>query len=170
MPKYVFTGPGKHFFGRVPAVVGDVVEMTEQAFARVRDRFKPQEPAAQLQALLGPTLEEFEAAGYDAKNYPPEGYAERPSPRLDEYRASLQAPPATSPEPATPAPVSVAQFASGLQLEDDEPNGPTTQPVETEEERVAREMQEQIERDAAAIREADAAKAAEAATKGNKKK
>lgn len=34
----------------------------------------------------GPTLEEYVKAGYSAENYPPTGYAEVPSPGLDEYR------------------------------------------------------------------------------------
>lgn len=38
----------------------------------------------------GPTLEEFVAAGYKPENYPPSGYAERPSAGLDEYRAAQQ--------------------------------------------------------------------------------
>jgi len=39
----------------------------------------------------GPTLEEYVAAGYKAENYPPDGYAERPSAGLTEYRASQKA-------------------------------------------------------------------------------
>jgi hypothetical protein len=34
----------------------------------------------------GPTLEEYVLAGYKAENYPPEGYAEKPSPGLDHFR------------------------------------------------------------------------------------
>lgn len=34
----------------------------------------------------GPTIEEYVKAGYLAHNYPPRGYAERPSPALDAYR------------------------------------------------------------------------------------
>jgi len=36
----------------------------------------------------GPTLEEYVEAGYLAENYPPQGWAEKPSPGLDAYRAS----------------------------------------------------------------------------------
>ena len=40
---------------------------------------------------LGPTIEEYVAAGYSAETYPPMGYAEVASPGLDAYRASLTA-------------------------------------------------------------------------------
>lgn len=39
----------------------------------------------------GPTLEEYVAAGYAEANYPPHGYAEKPSGGLDAYVAELAA-------------------------------------------------------------------------------
>jgi len=59
---------------------------------------KQPDPTIQLRTD-GPTLEEFLIAGYKAENYPPEGYAEKPSPALDTYRATGQRPPTAEPEP-----------------------------------------------------------------------
>ena len=51
----------------------------------------------------GPTLEEFVKAGYKAEDYPPAGYAEKPSHGLAAYRESLLAgsTPATAEQVAT---------------------------------------------------------------------
>lgn len=38
----------------------------------------------------GPTMEEWLKAGYKPEHYPPQGYAEKPSAGLDEYRKSLK--------------------------------------------------------------------------------
>ncbi len=50
----------------------------------------------------GPTLEEYTAAGYAPENYPPSGYAERPSAALEAFKLAQAkpTPPATEMSPA----------------------------------------------------------------------
>src|SRR5262249_43609290 len=47
----------------------------------------PAEPPAPALSQDGPTIEEYIAAGYPADKYPPDGYAEKPSPGLTRHKA-----------------------------------------------------------------------------------
>lgn len=53
-----------------------------------KDKSLPGAPKTKGLRDDGPTFEEFVKAGYLPENYPPEGYAEKPSTGLDEYRAA----------------------------------------------------------------------------------
>lgn len=55
----------------------------------------------------GPTLEEWCAAGYQAEHYPPQGYAEKPSPALTVYRENGWEPvaPVVRAEPVVDEPI-----------------------------------------------------------------
>lgn len=48
--------------------------------------YPPAPAAAKKPRTDGPTLEEFVAAGYKPENYPPDGYAEKPSAGLEAFR------------------------------------------------------------------------------------
>lgn len=98
-------------------------------------RFQPAKHVAQAPPLVtlrsdGPTLEEFVAAGHRPYAYPPEGYAPKASPGLDEWRRTgafgawalsvapsdpPPQPPAAPPADEPPAAaVSYAEHAKGL--------------------------------------------------------
>lgn len=53
----------------------------------------------------GPTLEEFIEKGYMPENYPPQGWAEKPSEGLTQYRAAKE-------KEKPPAPIAPAAFAA----------------------------------------------------------
>ncbi len=77
----------------------------------------PVTPPAPTGTLLagGPTLEDYVAAGYDAATYPPQGYAEVPSPGLAAYRATATVPQA---QPAFEG-MTVAEIRSAVKTVDD---------------------------------------------------
>jgi hypothetical protein len=52
---------------------------------------EPSQTAGDELRLDGPTLEQYVAAGYKPENYPPQGYAEKASPGLEAWRASVRA-------------------------------------------------------------------------------
>lgn len=98
--KYRYNGRGPHWHEGKELVAGVVVDFPGELPESIRDRFDhtPIESAPSVPIMPvpvndadlridGPTLEEWEAAGYKAETYPPQEYAEKPSPRLDEYRA-----------------------------------------------------------------------------------
>ena len=60
----------------------------------------------------GPTIEEFVFAGYKPENYPPAGYAERPSAGLDRYRAQEKAAAAAAQAASAPSPGEGASAAT----------------------------------------------------------
>lgn len=72
-------------------------------------RASAESPLIQNLRTDGPTLEVWIKSGYKPENYPPQGYAEKPSPGLDEWKA-LQAAVALS--TATVESLSTAQVAS----------------------------------------------------------
>lgn len=106
----------------------------------------------------GPTLEEYEKAGYKAAGYPPHGYAAKASPRYTEYMNSLRQPP---PEWA-PGPGLVPKL--GDQVVQDPSLAPVQDPAPAELTRLAKAREAldvaQAELDAAQA-EVDAAKAEE---------
>lgn len=59
--------------------IGGARELTEADMAAL----------AALQAKLGPTVEEYVAAGYDAEKYPPTGYESRSTP--EQIAAAIEA-------------------------------------------------------------------------------
>jgi hypothetical protein len=72
---------------------------------------KPAEPPTNTEGLRldGPTLEEYVKAGYKAENYPPKGYAAKPSsegavtPKPETDAQADQQPPAAPNQPEAPA-------------------------------------------------------------------
>lgn len=97
---------------------GAIVEFNELS-ANLADKFVPLVEGPEPLRTDGPTIEEWVAKGYRAEHYPPEGWAEVPSPGLDRYRTTgsieerrlepvVEVPPAPAVE-VPPAPAAVAQ-------------------------------------------------------------
>lgn len=63
------------------AVADDIVEVAEDEARNLLHRNKARlataEDGEDFAQADGPTIEEYVAAGYDASNYPPDGYASR---------------------------------------------------------------------------------------------
>lgn len=76
--------------------------------------------------LDGPTLEEFVRAGYPAENYPPLGYAEKPSAGLTKLRKTVAPPVRESIAPSIIQPNGPAANAGGEP--GDAPNADVTKP------------------------------------------
>ncbi len=86
-----------HIHEGVALVEGDIVELAEEQLLGLKDKFiaaeNPVEPEAdnspeKFRDLVGPTIEEWVAAGYLPENYPPNGYAEVASAGLEKFKAT----------------------------------------------------------------------------------
>ncbi len=70
-------------------------------------RESPADVVDEVDEKRGPTLEEYERAGYKAEHYPPSGYEVIDSPRYRQYLEEKAAAEAAAVVPPTPAPVVV---------------------------------------------------------------
>ncbi len=80
--------------GRLLGPAGAQIPMSQAvALGLAKPKEDPKSPPVDEKGMRldGPTLEEYVKAGYKPEHYPPEGYAEKDSPALQELRASQEA-------------------------------------------------------------------------------